>query len=130
MRELAKFMLYLFLKYVGYYLYLTIQKGLTWDFSNLRDTDDIMYTFWMLGLLPMLDFVVLSIPFCLFALRDGFVAIGCFVLIFVLDFLLTFHFLGDTREAFWKMAIGIVLFALFFGRRISAVMKCKALQSV
>ncbi len=111
--ELLKFAGYIFLKWVCFYLYQYIESGNAWDWGKVQTAEDWFYTAWMLLALPVLETLVLFLPFHLALKQKGWSLIFMLVLVFTLEFAIGW-FATNQHFAIW-MVVKIILSAgLFF----------------
>lgn len=110
---LLKFAGYILLKWVCFYAYQYIESGNKWDWGKVQTKEDTLYTAWMLLALPVLEIIVLVLPFQLALKQKGLFMIFLLVLIFALEFAIGW-IATNQRFAVWMVVKIIISAGLFF----------------
>ena len=119
MKYVIKFSACIFLKYLVLYAYLFI-RIIDFDLSRVKTPEDFFYTLWMLLFLPLVEILVLILPFRFALNQHGIVLIISLTLFWVLEFLLGWTMTSQSLESWMgiKIVLSILLLFLFYGKQI------------
>lgn len=117
-----KFLGYIAIKWVLFYSYQYIESGNKLDWNKVQNKEDILYTLWMLLALPLLETLILALPFHLALKQKGVFLLLILILVFVLEFAIGW-FATNQKFALWmvvKLALSIGLFFLFYRKQLKS----------
>jgi hypothetical protein len=113
MKAFLKFTGYILLKWLCFYIYQVVESKRDWDWNRMQSREDIFYTAWMLLALPILEILILVLPFQLALKQRGWLVIAILLLAFVLEFIIGW-FATNQRLEVWMIVKIILSMALFF----------------
>lgn len=115
-----KFAGFIFLKWILFYAYQIIESGEKWDWSRVKTNEDIYFTAWMLLALPILELIILIVPFQLALKQKGNLTILILLLAFFLEFAIGWFATNQNLETWMivKIVISTVLFILLYRKQL------------
>lgn len=120
MEWIFKFLGYIAMKWILFYGYQYIESGNKWDWNKMQNREDALYTLWMLLALPLLETLILALPFQLALKQKGTFLLLILILVFVLEFAIGW-FATNQKFALWmvvKLVLSIGLFFLFYRKQL------------
>ena len=93
----------------------------SWDWGKVNNTESIIYTLGMLLGLPIIETIILGIPFHLALKQKGGVLILLLILTFVLEFAIGWYATNQQLSSWMivKMLLSIGLFWVFYRKQLS-----------
>lgn len=122
MKAFLKFAGFILLKHLILGLYYFNKPGTSdWDWSRVKTTESIIYTFGMLLALPLLEMIILILPFQLALKQKGWVAIIILIFAFVLEFIIGWYATNQNLEVWMvvKIILSVVLFFFMYRKQLN-----------
>jgi hypothetical protein len=121
MAAILKFVGYILLKWLCFFIYQYAESQKKWDLENLHKKEDVLYTLWMFLSLPVIEIIIFALPFQLALKQKGISLIIILILCFVLEFAVSWY-ATNQQFAIWmlvKIILSIGFFYLFYRRQLS-----------
>lgn len=115
-KTMLKFSCYILLKWLCLYTYLLADSESKWDWDKVKTKEDAFYTAWMLFALPIVELLVLFLPFLLALRSEGLKSIVAFSCVFILEFVVGWYATNQHIELWMiiKITFSIVLFLIVY----------------
>lgn len=119
-KSFIKFSGYIFLKWVCFYSYVFIANKTLLKWDQKTSFEGVILLIGMLFIIPLLELLILFLPFNLFMKQKGWKTLFVLALAFSLEFLLTWS-TTNQQIAIWmvvKIAISIILYLLLYQKQL------------
>lgn len=119
-RIFFKFTGFIFLKWILFYAYQILESQKKWDWGRVKTNEDVYFTAWMVLALPILELIILILPFHLALRQKGKLAILILLLAFILEFAIGWYATNQNLETWMivKITISAVLFILLYRKQL------------
>jgi|GEM_PF-1696685 len=121
MKAFSKFIGYIILKWVLFYVYQFVEGGDSWSFEKTNGEGLFLAAFMLLGL-PLLEIAILFFPMQLALRTKGWKTILLLLAVFGLEFLLGWYATNQHLEVWMivKIVLSLGLFLLFYRKQLLA----------
>jgi hypothetical protein len=121
-KSFLKFTLYIIIKWLVFYTYQFIEKNEKWTWERPEGKDGLFLAAFMLLGLPILELILLFLPFHFALKQKGWLLLLLLAIIFISEFFIGFYLTNQNIELWMiiKIIISILIFGLMYREQLKA----------